>query len=136
MLAADTGMINGGGRSGFITKIARNAGGDLAGACGNATYLHKFLKWFSSGENGEPPEGQDEKGNYDVGVIFRASGENVRFERAGSFVFRAEFYAIGSGAPEACGAMWAGASAKRAIAAAIELDTGTFGEIETVSRDG
>jgi len=135
IIAADTGATFGGTQLARVTKIANNPAGNVTGGSGDARWCGEFLDWFASGENGSPPV-QIDKDMTSVAMVARMRSHEIRmFEstngKTGSFVIRAPYYAIGSGRGEALGAMWAGKSAAEAVAAAIALDEGTFGEIET-----
>lgn len=135
VLAADTGISSHDSRIGHTTKIARNNNGDLAGAAGGAVYCYQFLTWFSNGENGEAPSPKKEDGSYDRGVVFRASGKLEVHEPGGFFeIAEVNYFAFGSGRPEALGAMHHGATAKEAVAAAMAHDSGTYGSIEVLDR--
>jgi 20S proteasome alpha/beta subunit len=134
VIAADTGQQVGHSRVGRITKIARNDNGDLAGAAGDASYNFAFRRWFTGGESGEPPQAKETDGSFDRGVIFRVAGTIEVFEPSGRFECRADYYAFGSGRPEALGALFAGATAEKAVEAAKEHDAHTFGDIETLSH--
>jgi hypothetical protein len=135
ILAADTGMSAGGSIVGSVTKIARSEKGDLAGAAGDASYNHDFIAWFVGGEQGNPPEAQEEDKTFDRGVIFRRDGRIEVFEPRGRFECSAPYYAFGSGRPEALGAMFVGASAEQAVQAAIAHDPYTFGDIDVLSHE-
>jgi hypothetical protein len=130
-IAADTGQTNGSSRSGYSSKIARNAQGDLCAAAGFATYAWAFKQWFLKGELADRPKASDS----DRGLIIRRDGTIIIFEDTGYFDMRAEYYAIGSGRPEALGAMFMGATARQAVEAAMRHDANTFGEIEELSFD-
>lgn len=135
-IACDTSITNtGGARTGTsFPKIRRNAKGDLAGACGDAAYAFAFLKWFEDGEiKGDMPPAKDADG--DLGVIFRArAGQWESYQERGMHTVSGDYYSIGSGSPEARGALFAGASAVGAIKAAIAHDTGTGGEIRSLTH--
>lgn len=135
VMAADTGMSSGGGRVGFTQKIARTLDGHLVAAAGSAAYAHAFKQWALGGEVGDPPKAKSD-GNYcDRGLIVRATGQIEVYEEGGMFPVEASYVAMGSGAAEARGAMFCGATAEQAVRAAIEHDDGTFGDI-TVLRGG
>lgn len=127
VLAADTGACAGDSRLGYVQKIARDKRGALAGAAGYATYVSTFLAWFRNGCRGGPPQAEDS----DRGVIFHPTGKIVIYEKGGrgSFEMEAAYFAMGSGKPEALGAMFAGADAATAVQAAIEHDAHTYGEV-------
>jgi ATP-dependent HslUV protease subunit HslV len=135
ILAADTRACAGDNIIGSAKKIARNNNGDLAGAAGLAPYSYAFLKWFTGMESGPPPKATRDDDNFDRGVIFRKAGGIEIYEPDGMFKMTAPYYALGSGRPEALGAMHAGASAFKAIQAAIAHDTNTGGDIDVLSHD-
>jgi len=129
VLASDTGATMGGSRLGRVEKIVRAADGRLAAAAGNAAYAHAFRAWVLKGE-GEPPSAKsDDPSVANRGIIFHPCGRIQVFEDVGSFDVTAPYYAIGSGRPEALGAMHAGATAEQAVRAAMEHDEHTFGEV-------
>lgn len=142
VLAADTSAGIGGSVVGRVTKIARNAVGDLAGAAGNACYAAAFLDWFIGGEKGEPPKAENDPqaNSLDRGVIFRradqTNGEIVVYEDRGNYHIIAPYFAMGCGRPEALGAMFAGADAETAVRAAIAHDDHTNGEVEILRHSG
>lgn len=136
ILAADTGETAGNSRLGRAVKIVRRADGALAAAAGNAVYAYAFKEWFRRGGEGQPPEAKSENNTFDRGVIFHADGRIEVFEPGGKFFTAAPYYALGSGRPEALGAMFAGASAIQAIKAAMVHDSDTFGDIAALSHDG
>lgn len=133
VLAADSRATAGDNIIGDIDKIARNVAGDLAGAAGLASYNYAFLEWFRNGEHGEPPKGSKDDGNYDRGAIFRANGRIDIYEPSGQHATSGPYYALGSGRPEALGAMFTGADAATAVRAAIAHDINTGGTV-TVLR--
>lgn len=122
VLAADGAMVTGGCIIGTTVKISRNKKGDLCGAAGEATFNGDFLRWFKNGEKGKFPVGIDTHDNCDRAVIFRAAGTIEVYEGKGHFPITAEYYAMGSGRPEALGAMHAGATALEAVQAAVTHD--------------
>ena len=130
-LAADTSTVAGGTRCGRIVKIVRGKRGELAAACGGATYNAAFLRWVRGGRRGNPPKtGGDNSG--DKGAVFFPNRRIEVFEGDGSFAFTADYYAIGSGRCEALGAMFVGASASLAVRASIAHDVNTHGEVVTL----
>ncbi|MDB5612046.1 MAG: CcrSwift [Bradyrhizobium sp.] len=136
VLAADTGMTIGDSRIGRVTKIVRGPNGNLGGAAGSCGYAQKFREWVAGGEQDSPPEPKEKENSFsDKGVVFRRDGTIDVHEVNGRFSCCANYYAFGSGRPEALGAMFAGADAETAIRAAIEHDSGTFGEIDVLGHD-
>ena len=138
IITADSGVTSGDNTFAFTTKIARNQAGDLAGVSGDAGAAHGFLEWFKAGEKGDHPKLRDIQSErvYDKAVIIRADGPWEIYEPPGKHVVRGPYYAFGSGKPEALGALWMGATAEQAVAAAISLDTGCWGQIEVLTHDG
>lgn len=134
IVAADSGCCVGGTRAGTVNKLSQNKAGDIAAASGSAAYLFAFLKWFQAHEKGSPPEARSSTDTFDRGVIFRKSGVIEVFEDFGKHTLQSEFYATGSGRPEAMGAMAAGATAAQAIEIASRLDVYTFGPVITLSH--
>lgn len=135
VLAADTLACAGDNKIGSVIKITRNSNGDMAGAAGLASYNYAFLRWFSSMESGDPPKATRDNDNYDRGVIFRRTGQIVVFEPDGKHELSAPYYALGSGRPEALGALYAGASAELAVRAAIAHDRGTGGDVTILRHE-
>jgi ATP-dependent HslUV protease subunit HslV len=134
-LAADTGMTAGGSMVGHVTKIGRNAKGDLAGAAGDASYNFAFIAWFVVGEQGSAPEAKEDDKAFDRGVIFRRDGRIEVFEPRGRFECSAPYYALGSGRPEALGALFMGATAEQAVRAAMAHDANTFGDVDVLAHE-
>lgn len=136
VLAADTGMVVNGCKLGRMTKVARREDGALAAAAGTAGYAAAFLKWFLAPENdkGSPPEPKGDDRYFDRGVIFYPDGHIEVHELGGQFNTSAPYYAFGSGSEAALGAMFAGADARTAVAAAIEHNPHTFGEITVLTH--
>lgn len=136
-LAADTGVCRGNQRVGRKVKIARHSDGRLAGAAGRATYSEAFLSWFCSGEGG-PPEAKCDNESCDRGVVFEADGWIHIYEDGGKYSYcpgEVPYFAMGSGGPEALGAMFAGADAQTAIRAAMEHDAHTYGDVTWLTHD-
>ena len=133
VLAADTGATCGSSRNGAVSKIVRRADGAMAGAGGSASYTHAFLKWFVSGD-GQAPDAKEDNNSMDSAVVFMTDGTIEVYEPRGSFTITAPYYAMGSGRPEALGAMFAGADAKRAVEAAMAHDAHTFGSITLLTH--
>jgi hypothetical protein len=135
VLAADTQAAVGDNLLGSVAKIARNSNGDLAGAAGLASYNFSFLKWFTGMESGDPPKGLRDEHNFDRGVIFRKSGKIEVFEPDGRFEMKAPYYALGSGRPEALGALFVGADAETAVCAAIAHDKDCGGDVMVLKHE-
>lgn len=135
VIAADTRMCVGDSIVGDVVKIARNSNGDLAGAAGDASYSFAFLNWFTGMESGACPEAKQTDNSIDRGVIFRKNGTIIVYEPHGHFRASAPYFAVGSGRPEALGAMHAGASAEGAVRAAIAHDAYTGGNVTVLRHE-
>ena len=139
ILAADTAMATGGGIVGSYEKIFRNKKGDLAGATGNLDFCSKFKDWFLRGEKGKPPSAivPGKPDETDKAFIIRHKPRCIlHYEGTQFSEIETGPYAVGSGAPEARGAMFAGATAIEAVTAAIALDTATGGDITVLGHTG
>ncbi|WP_316196603.1 hypothetical protein [Bradyrhizobium sp. SZCCHNS3053] len=133
MMAADTLMIKGSTKFGHVTKIVKRDDGALCGGSGNLNWVQAFHRWFLDGCVDAPPELSE----YDNGLIARKGDPEVEvYEQGGSFRFKANWTAIGSGKEYAFGAMCAGASAEDAVLIACIYDPGTGGIPTVLTHDG
>jgi hypothetical protein len=136
VIAADTGMTSGDSRFGRISKIARSPSGDLGGAAGTAAYSQAFCQWVALGCPDElAPTPKEDANNMDRGVVFRTDGVIVVHEPAGTFTCSADYFALGSGRPEALGAMFMGGTAIDAVRAAMKHDANSFGDVEVLAHE-
>lgn len=122
VLAADSLVTMGGALKvhGEYRKI-RRIGDFLVGASGGVADCEKFIQWLTSNGDADPP-----KGEYHALVV--SPKGHVREIEGGHALPRprkAQFYAIGSGAPFALAAMYAGADAVTAVKIAAKIDTAT-----------
>jgi ATP-dependent protease HslVU (ClpYQ) peptidase subunit len=109
------------------TKIIHLADGSLFAGTGDTGVFSKLLEWFQTPEvdRGERPEISE----CDA-LLLDPDGRLWFFTGAGKRLVDAPFAAIGSGAPVAYGAMYAGATAPRAVEIAALVDPWTGGEIQ------
>ena len=136
ILAADTSMISSYNiMPRAMTKITADHG-CLAGAAGSASYAAAFLRWFRTGEAGDPPKAVRDDNSHDMGMIVRPDGSVTVYDSGGWYEFRTEYFAMGSGRDQAFGAMFAGANAEGAVRAAIAHDPGTAGDVDVLRLDG
>ena len=138
VMAADMQASKGDSKMGTVRKIGRNTAGDLAGVAGDAARAAAFLRWFEKGEEGPQPTLIWEKdgGSFDRALIVRKAGEPYEiYEPSGMFLMYAAYTAIGSGTPEAMGAMHHGATAEEAVAAAIAHDVHCGGDTTVLTHD-
>lgn len=131
VLAADTAYSNSWVVDGRSPKIVRLPDGRLGAATGDASFMGLWLRWCEGGCDGErPAPGLDKDGETrDTAILVELDGSLTVYEGRGSFNYRPEYIAFGSGRGVALGAMWAGATAEQAVRAAIEHDTHTRGSV-------
>lgn len=113
---------------GSYQKI-RRVGGHLIGTAGSVAACQSFIDWVRCGDDESPPP----KGEYNA-LIIDPRGR-VREMENGSVLpvpRGAKFFAIGSGAPYALAAMYAGASATEAVKIAAKIDTSTGLPVKTL----
>jgi ATP-dependent HslUV protease subunit HslV len=133
VIAADTMLSCGDSLKYGITKIARGPDGRLGGGCGDAAFTTPWLRWLRGDIDQMPEPKFDDKGG-DTGFVVWPDGKIEVFERGGSFMVEWPYFAIGSGSPEAMGALFVGASAEEAVRAAIQHDAHTGGAVQVLSR--
>lgn len=116
-----------------MRKIARNAKGDLCGASGCAVTMATFLRWFEDGEPADARPSMKHGDDETFALIVRAGGA-LEFHSARGWapILDAPFYAFGSGAQCARGALAAGKKAAEAIEIASRFDTETGGGVDTL----
>lgn len=119
IIAADSRMTVD-GRMTKCVKLFRR-GGDVLGLAGDDAPALMFVDWYGTGK---PRPHLLVEGNSDFHVLALDSKRRVflydkwcRGER-----ITAPFFAIGTGADAAMGAMYAGADARRAVAVACKVD--------------
>lgn len=134
VLAADTAAFRGNTVVCGIRKIDRRADGTLVGAVGMAGFAAAFRAWVLNGETGPRPEPGNTETSSDAGLIVRPDGPLEVHEEGGVLLLDVPYYALGAGRDQALGAMFAGAPAQVAIAAAIAHDIYTAGEITVLRR--
>lgn len=129
VLAADSLATMGDTKAhGHYQKI-RRIGDHLVGAAGSVADSQHFVDWLKHGDENVPPP----KGNYSA-LIIDPRGR-VREIENGSVLpvpRGAKFFAVGSGAPFALAAMYAGASAAEAVKIAAKIDTATGLPVKTL----
>lgn len=104
-------------------KIAyRKKDGAIIAASGGASACSEFLKWGVSGRGKPPAIFHDERGAVNEAIVITADGEIHDYSGPEPTKPGADFYAIGSGANIALGAMMVGASAKEAVMAACSAN--------------
>lgn len=122
VLAADKRTTSGGTFSGTMRKIhRRKSDGALCGGCGHVPLIQGWQEWFCAGERGKPPSLGDKDESAQI-IVVRANGQVEFFTHLGRERVHDTFFAIGSGADLAFGAMEFGASARQAVAVAQRRD--------------
>lgn len=122
ILAGDSLVTVGGATKvhGEYRKV-RRIGDHLVGTSGGVADCERFVNWLMSGEDTEPP-----KGEYAALVVTpRGRVREVEGGLPLPSPRKAKFFAIGSGAPFALAAMYAGADAVTAVKIAAKIDTAT-----------
>lgn len=120
MMAADR-QLTLGGTALPLKKIFRYDNG-LVGCCGSVQESMLFLEWYRNGRDPERKPKLDE--GFSAMVV--SDGLCKRFENLlMPYLIDMPFWAAGSGADYALGAMAAGKSAKEAVEIAIRFDTGS-----------
>jgi hypothetical protein len=123
VMCADSLVNSNGCRIAYVTKILKHDGW-LFGASGTLADHQAFLRWAVTDRTDDPPQMHEDT------ACIMCQGTTVRaFERGKWDELNMPFYAIGSGAVYAMGAMQCGASAGQALAASVALDCYSGGEI-------
>lgn len=135
LIASDSLISEESTRFGSMVKITRGPDGTIAGACGGASSLALFLRWIHVGRRGAKPNLGDDKDF--CGITINPEGL-VLFYEAGMnpYALTNDFYAIGSGATTAMGAMAAGADAIRAVRIACRFNVLCSEPIYVLRLDG
>jgi ATP-dependent HslUV protease subunit HslV len=130
VLAADS-LITAGNRiatSVSATKIVRLSDGRLLGHCGQMRHMKPLIAFLEGRAERYPDMEKDA-----TAMVVHLDGRvELHYGRHPDEAFEedAEFFAIGSGAELALGAMAVGASAIDAVRAAIRFDTSSGGEVK------
>ena len=104
----------------------------LVGVCGDHSVGEEFLHWAKAGFGPNKPK--FEPGAEFVGIAINRKGIITEYEAnmIPAKIGKKPFYAIGSGAAHALGAMEAGADAIQAVRIAAKYDVYTGGRIRAV----
>lgn len=135
VLAADTQITCGGTIDGWVQKAFRK-GALLYATSGCSGLAGDFVSWVAGGMNGDAPSLRGEKDEGGAHGYLFPGGDRVvwRYNNVWA-THHAPFFAYGSGAEIALGAMLHGASAEDAVRAAAQRDTSTGGEITVLRRE-
>jgi ATP-dependent protease HslVU (ClpYQ) peptidase subunit len=128
-MAADTATFvhNGNTRMpGHVKKIWRLKDGSLMGHAGTRRQADLLKRWIEDGSNGNVPAPVDDV----TALVVSPDGTMTVYDgKSERTVEGAPFYAIGSGADAALGALFAGATAKEAVEIASLVDPWTGDEV-------
>jgi len=133
VLAADTAIFDRGCYQGETVKIFRASDGRIGGLAGCFGDSAMFRDWFAKGATGEVPEFKD--GDSEGLIVYPGGKVEWVGQKQKRIEMFAPFHALGSGFCVALGALYAGASAQRAVEIAGTLDNHTRGPF-TVFRLG
>lgn len=132
ILCADSLVTQNMGRCGFCQKIGRTEDGHLYAASGRLDALENFAKWAENRE-GDPTSDPDEKGeNQSCRILITPEGKVREWERFGWTQVTMDFFAWGTGADYAIGALAMGATPQQAVQVGIDFDIYSGGEIHTL----
>lgn len=113
------------------TKVKR-IHGKLVGAAGASRDIERFFEWVEFG-GGKPEKESEDSDSQFEGLILEAENRLWSFDIEYTRSLVQLPYATGSGGSFAMGAMYMGASPKRAVQIAMKRDIGTGGKITTLS---
>lgn len=131
VMAADTLVTSGNCRLGAHRKIGgRN--GLLWGGCGDAAWCKRFRDWVATGLRGKLTKPPNER----TGGMIVLPDDKILMVHASGYELRdgLAFWADGSGADYALGAMQMGATADEAVRAAMAWDRATGGDVMVIRR--
>ena len=124
VIAGDTMVWEGQTATGHAAKVGRLPDGSLWGFAGMSKDLSRLKPWLLC-PIGNPVEIDKESSL----MIVLTDGRVMFYEENGFLETKAPFHAFGSGSDIAMGAMWAGATAQLAVAAAIDMNAYTAGDV-------
>lgn len=127
-MAADKRMSDSGIPAFKTTKIQR-VNGSLIGFCGNAEQALQFIEW----RRNPGPKPTFSEACFEA-LELTAGGDLLWWgAEMVAVTVEDDFFAIGSGAPYAMGALAAGLSMKKAIQIAAQYDSATGAEVQTMT---
>lgn len=119
---------------GDVAKLFRTKHGGIIGVAGTMADAAVCLSWAENNVSGPPPERPSESGPLPTAICVEPDGRVKLWNGTPHLLMVvAPFYAIGSGAQVALGAMAMGATAAQAVAAASQFDVYTGGRITSLS---
>lgn len=102
-----------------IERLDTEAGELLVGWCGEVFAAQVFIEWLKDNKNRKPDIGNED---FEAIVIAKTGRVTIWNQSMVPWKPRASYYALGSGAGPALGAMWAGKGAIAAVQAACKHD--------------
>lgn len=139
VLASDTLGTANNVRECEFRKIAK-VNGWLVGIAGTLHVANSIMRWLKTngGKLERPPEsvvGEGDRGNVNAIFVNQKSGAVYLMDSCGEpYKVKVRFYALGSGAYHAVGAMEMGASATQAVRVASKWDMATGPKIQSIKR--
>lgn len=114
---------------GQSVKVRKLPDGRLVGTTGQTAEALRFVRWLEAGADGDAPALHDSRV-----VIVSPDGGIAVHEAEGFYAAEgSEFYAWGSGAAAALGALHVGATAAEAVQAATFVDPNSGGPVRAIS---
>lgn len=119
---------------GHMRKL-RRVHDNLIGVAGGVAECDEFLSWCKAG--GYTTETDPPLGEYRA-LVVQPNGKVLEFEQGKCLprMSNTKFYAIGSGAPYALAAMYAGASAVEAVKISCKIDTSSGLPVKKLTLKG
>ncbi len=115
-----------------LRRLDTSAGELLVGYCGEVCSALVFLEWLRDDRNRKPDLGNED---FEAIVVSVKTGRVTIWNPSlVGFTPRGKFFAIGSGAPVAMGAMHAGKNAVEAVKIACKVDPYTRGPVRSLKR--
>ncbi len=136
-MAADSGVIAGYRFAGTVTKLVRNAAGDIAGAAGPHADCHRFREWFAEGCQGQFVP--NDAGDIGFGALMiDAEGNVTRMDRHGTIYpgTKGAYHIEGCAEDIAAGALEHGATAREAVEIVCRVWLGCAGPVCVERLDG
>lgn len=130
VLAADRRITQGGEIVGdTYKKVFRTQDGWIGAWCGTVTDGYAFAEWAINTTREDMPP----RGDY-VGILINPKGKVFEFEHGKPLpaTRRRKFYTLGSGGTAALGALYAGASVKKAVQVAQKIDSASGGGVDVI----
>lgn len=112
-----------------IERVNTSAGELLVGWCGEVFAAHVFMEWLKNDKNRKPDIGNED---FEAIVIAQTGRVTIWNQSLVPWRPRGPFFAIGSGAKAALGAMHAGKGALEAVKIACKIDPYSSGPIHSL----